>query len=445
MKTKSFIIYILFIFILTAYLPGQSFNKNKLDSLLSYLDKKNMAMGSLVISRNGNTEYARAIVFSYITPQQKIASTEKTRYRIGSISKMFTAALIFQLIEEGKLSLSTTLSKYFPKIPNARLIKISHLLNHQSGIPSYTNDLNYMQWGYQPKTHEEMIRIISATEPEFEPGTASAYSHSNYILLGYILEKIYRKPYNDILNERICSKIGLMDTYYGDKTDISKNESYSYKYTAFWEQLPPTDMSIPGGSGGIISTPLDLVRFMEALFTGKLINKSSLEQMKTITNNYGMGVFYLPFKGKACYGHTGSIDGFASTAGYFPNDSIAVAYFSNGTVYPSLEVLFGSLDIYFGLPYDFPVFTGYYANPKDLDKFLGMYSCPGVPFKITLTKKRSTLYGQVSGQQAVPLEAVAENIFKLEIAGAVIRFNPARKEFILEQGGRKYTFTKAIQ
>jgi D-alanyl-D-alanine carboxypeptidase len=442
MKTRAFICSILALSLFSGILSGQPFNKVKLDSLFTYLAENNKAMGGLAISKNGSIVYARAIGFSSITPQKKIASTEKTRYRVGSISKVFTATLVFQIIEEGKLDLSTTLDKYFPTIPNASSIKISYLLNHRSGIHSYTDDLNYLQWGYQPKTHDEMIRILSAGKPDFEPGTASAYSHSNYLLLGYILEKICKKSYNEILNERICSKIGLMDTYYGDKTDISKNESYSYKYTTSWEQLPQTNMSIPHGSGGIVSTPSDLVRFMDALFTGQLINKGSLDQMKTITDNYGMGLFYLPFKGKVSYGHTGSIDGFAATAGYFPNDNISVAYISNGTVYPMLEILFGSLDIYFNLPYDFPVFTTYFVNPKDLDLYIGVYSCSQIPFKITLTKNRSTLYGQVPGQQAVPLEAVAENIFKLEIASAVIRFNPLKNEFNLEQGGRKYTFTK---
>jgi CubicO group peptidase (beta-lactamase class C family) len=400
-------------------------------------------MGSLAISENRKMVYARATGFSYITPQQRIAATEKTRYRIGSVSKMFTAAIVFQLIEEGRLSLSTTLNKYFPKIPNARLIKISHLLHHQSGIPSYTDDLNYLQWGYQPKKKEEMIRIISAGKPEFEPGTASSYSHSNYLLLGYILEKICHQSYGEILNNRICSKIGLGDTYYGGITDINRNESHAYKYTTLWEQLPQTDMSIPGGSGGIISTPSDLVRFMEALFAGEIINRNSLEQMKTITNNFGMGLFYLPFKGKACYGHTGSMDGFSSTVGYFTDANICVAYISNGVVYPMLEVLFGSLNIYFNLPYEFPVFISYYVNPKDLDLYAGVYSCSQVPFRINLTKKRSTLYGQIPGQQSVPLEAVAENVFRLEIAGAVIRFNATKSEFTLEQGGKKYLFTKS--
>ncbi len=445
MKTKAFSLLILIIFLFTGLSTGQSFNKVKLDSLLNLLAEKNKAMGSLAISDKGNIVYAKAIGYSSITPQQKRSANEKTRYRIGSISKMFTATLIFQLIEEGKLDLSTTLDKYFPTVPNAKTVTIGNLLNHRSGIHSFTNDSSYLKWCYEPKTRDEMIRIISEGKPEFEPGSKTEYSNSNFVLLGYIIEKITNKPYAEVLSERITQKIGLQDTYYGGKADISKNESYSYNFDGNWKQEPETDMSIPHGAGSIVSTSSDLVKFIEALFTGKLISENSLNNMKTITDGLGMGMMQFPYEDRKIYGHGGSIDGFNSLLCYFPDEKLAIAYCSNGTVYSINDLLLGALSIYFGKPYSLPVFITYTVTTEELDRYLGIYSSTQIPLKITITKKEAVLYGQATGQPSFPLEAAAKHVFKFERAGIVLTFDPEKNEFLLEQGGGKFTFTKEIQ
>jgi len=442
MKIKAFTLLAIIFILFSGFLSGQTFDIEKLDSLLDLLARKNKAMGSLALSRNGNIVYAKSIGYSLITPQNKIESDEDTKYRIGSVTKMFTATLIFQLIEEGKIDLTATLDNYYPEIPNAKLITIAYLLNHRSGIHSYSDDSTYLKWMTRPKTHDEMIRIISAGKPEFRPGSQAAYNNSNFVLLGYIVEKICNKTFNEVLREKICTKIGLTDTYYSGKTNTSQHESYSYTYEGSWIQKPETDMSIPHGAGALVSTPSDLVRFIDALFAGQLINENSLNQMKTITDGFGMGMFQYPFLNKTAYGHTGSVDGFGSTMGYFPEDKLAFAYISNGTVYPALEILFGALKIYFNLPYEFPVFTVYFVPQAELDQYLGIYSSAQMPIQLTMTKNNGMLYGQATGQPALPLEAVAKNIFKLEMVGAVIKFSPDKHEFVLEQGGRKFTFTR---
>jgi len=263
---------------------SQNINKPKLDSLFNLLAEKNKAMGSVAVSKNGTVLYSRAIGYSYISGTEKKPATITTRYRIGSISKMFTASMIFQLIEEGKIKLTTTLDTYFPEIPNASKITISNLLNHRSGIHNFTDDPQYMTYMTQPKTGDEMVKIISKNKVDFEPDAKASYSNSNFVLLGYIIEKITKQPYSKNLEKRICSKIGIKDTYIGKKTDLLNNESYSYKFESEWKQQPETDMSIPGGAGSIISTPTDLTRFVNALFSIKLVSQSSLNQMKTLTD-----------------------------------------------------------------------------------------------------------------------------------------------------------------
>lgn len=421
---------------------AQSFNKAKMDSLFDVLTANNKAMGSIAISQNGAVVYSRAIGYSVYNSTEKKQTTTATRYRIGSISKMFTATILFELVEEKKITLATTLDKYYPQLPNAKTITIGNMLNHHSGLHSFTDDSDYSDWMEKAKTEQEMLGIIARGKPEFEPGKRAEYSNTNYLLLGYIIEKICKKPYSKVLSERITSKIGLTNTYYGSKTDSKKNESYSYRYMSGWQQQPETDMSIPGGAGAIVSTPADLCKFIEALFAHKLVKESSLEQMKTLTDNYGMGMFQFPFGRKKSYGHTGGIDGFGSMLSYFPEEHVAVAYTTNGQVYGLNDIMIGALSIYFGNTYDLPTFKTLAVDPATLDKYLGVYASTKIPLKITITKENNVLMAQATGQSAFPMEASEPDKFKFDQAGIVIEFEPAKNEMTLKQGGGSYLFTR---
>lgn len=421
---------------------SQQFNKPKLDSLFDLLAAKNKAMGSLTLSKNGKIVYSRAIGYSLISEQASLPSTEITKYRIGSISKMFTATMIFQLVEEGKVKLSSTLDTYFPVIPNAKQITISNLLNHRSGLHNFTDAPDYLTWMTQPKTQAEMLAIIAKNKVDFQPNEKAAYSNSNYVLLGYIIEKVSKKSYADNLSKRITSKIGLAHTHIGSKANANNNECFSYTFSSNWKQEPETDMSIPGGAGALVSTPTDLTKFIEALFSFKLISSNSLLQMKTITDGYGMGMFQVPFYNRKAYGHTGGIDGFASTLTYFPEDSLAVAYCTNGQVYSMNDLLIGVLSIYFNINYSIPTFKIIALTTDDLNSYLGIYSSTQIPLKITITKNDVTLLAQATGQSSFSLEATAKDKFKFDQAGIVIEFNTEKNEMNLKQGGGSYLFTK---
>lgn len=418
---------------------SQNFNKPKLDSLMDILAEKNNAMGSLIISSDGAVVYSRAIGYSQISSNEKLPATNQTKYRIGSITKMFTATMIFQLIEDGKLSLTTTVDKYFPQLPNAGKITISNLLNHRSGLHNFTDDPEYQTWMTQPKTREEMLAIIAKGGVDFQPNEKFSYSNSGYVVLGYILEKVSKQSYSKYLSNRITSKIGLSNTYVATRTETKKNESFSYRFSTSWEQAPETDMSIPGAAGAIVSTPADLAKFIESLFSLKLVSNASLSQMKTLTDGYGMGMFQIPFYEKQAFGHNGGIDGFESTLAYFPEDDLAVAYCTNGQVYPMNNILIGVLSIYFNKPYSIPTFS---LKPEDLDKYLGVYSTTQIPLKITITRNAATLFAQATGQQSFPLDATEKDKFKFDPAGIIIEFNPDKDEMTLKQGGENVLFTK---
>lgn len=418
---------------------SQSFNKPKLDSLMDILAEKNQAMGSLTISRKGIVVYSRAIGYSWISGNEKLPATGQTKYRIGSITKMFTATMIYQLIEDGKLSLTTTLDKYFPQLPNASKITISNLLNHRSGLHNFTDDPEYVTWETQPKTQDEMLAIISKSPVDFQPNEKCSYSNSNYVVLGYILQNISKQSYSKNLSSRITSKINLSNTYVGAKSDTKKNESFSYRFLNDWEQSPETDMSIPGAAGAIVSTPADLTKFIESLFALKLVSNSSLSQMKTMTDGFGMGMFQIPFYEKIAYGHNGGIDGFASTLAYFPEDSLTVAYCTNGQVYPMNNILIGVLSIYFNKPYSIPTFS---LKTEDLDKYLGVYSSTQIPPKITITKNGLTLFAQVTGGPLFPLDPTDKDKFKCDSFGLTLEFNLDKNELTVKQGDSPLLFTK---
>ncbi|MCZ2395485.1 MAG: beta-lactamase family protein [Chitinophagales bacterium] len=426
--------------VICTILFAQNFDKTKLDNYFNALEANNKFMGSVAVSKDGAIIYSKTVGFSDV--ENNIKANDISKYRIGSITKTFTAVLVLKAMEEKKIKLDEKLSKYYPTIKNANKITIEDLLYHRSGIHSFTDDEDYDSWSTQSKSKEELINIISNGESEFEPGSKFAYSNPNYILLSFILQDIYGKTYADLLQEKIIKPIGLSNTYFGHQISAKNNECYSYSYTKSWVKESETNTSIPMGAGGLVSTPTDLTKFDEALFSGKIISKKSLELMTTLKDNFGMGIFPLPFHEIKGWGHTGAIDGFSSMMAYFPDQKVSFALISNGDNYNNNTISIAVLSAVFNKPYDTPDFKTYKVTSEELDKYLGTYATKDLPLKLTITKEGETLIAQATGQQRLPLEARGKDVFTFDRAGIVLEFNPENKTIVLKQGGGKYTFTK---
>jgi CubicO group peptidase (beta-lactamase class C family) len=316
---------------------AQKPDKPAIDSLLNMLADQHKTIGSLTIAQDGNIIYQHATGYVWITGDIEILADVRSKYKIGSITKMFTAVMIFQLIEEGKLSLDTKLSTFYPELPNASKITISNMLNHRSGLHDFSNDSLYKQYSNKPQTHEQMLAIFAKQKPDFEPDAKADYSSTNYVLLGYIIENITKRPYQEELKTRIISKLGLMDTEYGVASKANNSNPFGsavpYAYKNGWNRLPETNIDIFGGAGGIVSTPTDLVKFANAFFGGKLISAEHLKTMETLKDWFGMAMFAMDFDGKKGFGHEGQLDGFNSILTYFPKEKLAIAYCSNGGDY----------------------------------------------------------------------------------------------------------------
>ena len=428
------------------------FDKDQLDEFIDLLDEKGKMMGCISIMQDGEIVYEKSLGFANV--ETSIKNSPETKFRIGSITKVFTSTLIFQLIEKGKISLDTKVSVFFPDLPNAEKISISNLLNHSSGIFSFTNDEDFMKIYTNSHTRKELQEKIEAYEPIFEPGSKREYSNSNYILLTLIIEALRGKNYSEVVAENIIKKVRLENTYYGKKINIVNNEASSYSnYGNEWILEKESDMTIPLGAGGMVSNPTDLTMFLKALFGGKLVSPSSLGQMQDFNEEgYGRGLFKHELAEVKMIGHNGGIDGFQSRAVYVPEKKAFIAINVNGTNISLGDVFDGVVKIYLGMPCEFPNFDlkELEIPEEELKNYDGVYACPGFPMEITITNKDGQLFAQATGQGAFPLTPYEGRQFKFDPAGITMIFGEDEKKkgavdykkFVLKQGPGAYEFTR---
>ncbi len=418
-------------------LSAQSFDKQKMDSLFSIIEKYDRGMGSVSFFHNGKEVYQKN--YGYADLEKKSKNDASTKFRIGSISKTFTATIILKLVESNKLSLSAKLSDFYPQLQNADKITMAHLLQHRSGIANFTNVADYLQWNTEKQTKEQLLSRIASGGVSFEPNEKFEYSNSNYVLLTCIAEDVTGKTFSELLQEIIVQPCHLKNTFVGSRINTDHNEALSYTKLSEWKLEKETDMSIPQGAGFIVSTPFDLNTFLNCLFEGKLVGEESLKQMTTVIDNFGLGLIRVPFYDMKGYGHTGGIDGFQANAFYFPEEKVSIALASNGVVYPLNDIIVGSLSIYFGKAYQLPPFSETITlTAEELDIYLGVYSTSAFPLKITISRNGNTLIAQGTGQPSFPLECVEKDKFKFDQARLELEFIPAENKMILKQNGMTF-------
>ena len=429
------------IVVASVHAGAQDFDRQKMDSLFAHITSNEKGMGSISIFANGEEIYQHA--FGYASVEDSVAATRDTKYRIGSISKPFTAAIIMGLVEAGKLSLATSLTAFYPEITNAEDITIEHLLRHRSGIYNFTSAEDYTSWMEQPISRAELVKKIVANGSVFKPDEKAEYSNSNYVLLSFIAERLRDQKFAQIVQETICEPCSLENTYYGGAIRTENNEATSYTQSDGGQLATETDMSVPAGAGAMVSNPTDLNLFLSCLFNHKIVSEESLNAMMTLEDNYGMGLFQIPFGNRKAYGHNGGIDGFQSSAAHFPPEDVSVAFTSNGLAMSMNDVLIGVLSIYFGADYDFPEFTEPLSLTSEaLDQYRGVYSGPDFPLKVTITHDGNVLMAQATGQPSFALEAYEPDKFRATQFGLKMDFVPKESTMILRQGGGEFTLRR---
>jgi len=338
---------------------AQDFNKSKLDSLFFLIETNQKGMGSVSIFLEEKEVYQNSFGYSNIENNTKI-NTE-TKFRIGSVTKMFTSSIIMILIEEGKLGLDTKLSNFFPEIRNSDKITIEHMLSHRSGIYNFTSSRKYNSYRTKPLTKSQLVKEISNNGSSFKPNKKYKYSNSNYVLLSFIAEKIEGIEFKEILKKRVCEPCLLNNTYYGYKISDENNEAQSYtKINNNWEKFRETNMNVPAGAGAIVSNPKDLNIFLNCLFHNQVISGKSLKMMMESIDGYDFGMIQNQFNNRKYYGHSGNIDSFGAKAYYFLKEKVSITYTTNSTQGNTMsmnKIWNGILSIYFGYIYNLPEFT----------------------------------------------------------------------------------------
>lgn len=414
MKLRVALILIFSLQQLTGY--AQTINRVKLDSLCNILNSNDKLLGGIYISQNGKE------VFDYTFNNDKKFNGVT---RIGSITKVYTAVLIMQLVEEGKLRLDDKLSSYFPKMDGSKKITILHLLTHQSGIYSFDNDyvLNDMEsWIYKPQSKEDMLKRFYSYKLQFEPGSKTAYSNTAFALLGYIIEDITNSSYNDQLQKRICMKLGLTQTFCSNIVDKNKNESYSFLKDNGWVQYPSSDLSgaAAGGAGGICSRPKEVALFYNAIFNGTLLSKNSVDLMTSKSFAFNKDNLTSKMYG---YGHLGSIDAYYNSATYNPIDSVCFVFLFNGLSYPFPDVFFKTIDVFYNEPVKLPSFDPLVLEIDKLKKFEGKYKLrSGDIIEISVISGELFFVWEVNGYGKLKLIPIDHNVFVYEAKGLTFKF-----------------------
>ena len=435
-------LFILLVFAYSIFSYAQTKNFENLDKLLNEFESENKVMGTVSVIKNGKEVYQKNLGFTNL--KTKRAPNKFTKYRIGSITKTFTATIILQLVDERKITLNTLLKEYFPKLPNANKITIEDLLRHQSGLTNITQDKNIRSWISKPQTRKQMMDRFIKNGTVFEPKEKSSYSNTNFAILSYIAEKIDKKSFATILQDRIIKPLDLKRTEFGKSINPKNNEALPYYFeNNKWNFIDmQTHMSAPMGAGAITSTALDISTFYTNLFSKKLISEKSLKELMTIKKGFGLGVTKFSFKGLEIYGHDGGIDGFQSIALYIPKKKVAISFTFNGFSMLMMPTVVAVLDAYFENDTSLKTKTSINLKPEDLNKYLGVYSGKTFPAKVTFTKKGNVLFAQATGQPLFKLSATKKDYFIYDAMGIRFDFNLKNKTLELTFSGNKHLLKK---
>jgi len=292
---------------------------------------------TVAVAQHGETlvmkGYGRADI------EHDVPATADTNYRIGSITKCFTAVAIMQLAEQGKINLSDDIRDYISDYDtHGETITIQHLLNHTAGIHNYTDDPpgGKEQWRAD-HTHNQMRETFESKPLGFAPGAMWSYSNSGYYLLGMVIETVTGTTYESYLNERLFEPAKLTNTLYGGHAPIIPNRAEGY--TAVRDGFQNADfisMTVPYSAGALRSTVGDLLKFQKALWDGTLLRHESLRTMLTpvplegdARHGYANGFMAGQLDGRRKIAHEGGIDGFGGQFAYYPDDELVIAVLIN--------------------------------------------------------------------------------------------------------------------
>lgn len=383
---------------------------------------------SFLIAKKGKTIYQKA--FGKANMELGVSMSSDNVFEIGSITKQFTAISILMLMEDGKLSIDDEITKYIPDYPTqGKKITIHHLLNHTSGIKSYTGMANFRNRAKTDISPKDLIDLFKNEPMDFEPGEQYKYNNSGYILLGYIIEKVSGETYAGFLNNRIFKPLGMTSSSFGSRKQLIQNRAAAYSETnTGYENADYLSMSIPYSAGAIISTTGDLLKWQNALNKNMLIKKENYEKAingSTLNNgkhiSYGFGFEEGNINGSKTIEHNGGIFGYTSMGIYIPEEEIFVSGLTNCDCKDISGVTARIASIAIGKPYPDKK-NAIKLTEKELEKWVGTYKFEDETIRF-ITLEKGQLYSQKESSKKFPLYPVTS------------------KHFIFENGSQSYFFS----
>jgi D-alanyl-D-alanine carboxypeptidase len=382
--------------------------------------------------------------------EQDVAATPRSVYLIGSVTKQFTAAAIMQLVEQGKVKLDDSIGRYLPALPVAwRLVKVRQLLNHTSGIPSYTGlgPVWERRWG-EEMNPDTLVALTANVSMWFVPGTEFRYDNSGYIVLGMLIEKITGHSWGIDIAERFSKPLGLADTRNCAGTSIVPRRARGYEIDGNnWANTPYLAMSQPFAAGAMCSTVGDLVKWNRALHTGHVVSAASYALMTTpelaaVGSRYGYGLGRDTIAGRPMITHGGSINGFESANAWIPSAELSITVLANSGSASSDALLKQLARAALGAPLDQPP-TEIPLAATDRRRYVGVYALalPGGPRDFTVAEEGDHLTAQLAGQGAFPMLYLGSDAFGVPFDRALriiftVDGGRATKLILMQAGGR---------
>jgi CubicO group peptidase (beta-lactamase class C family) len=412
-----------------------------IDQQMNALIKGDNAGAAILIASEGKILYEHGYGLANI--RKKISILPQTTFRIGSITKQFTAAAILRLQEEGRLSIHDTLSKFFPDFPRAKEVTLYQLLTHTSGIHSYTDKPDFMQRVRSPITPSQLMEYFKNDPYVFNPGERFQYCNSGYFLLGQIIEKVSGKSYGDFLQQTFFQPLGMKSTGVYQKGIKLDHEALGYSYENGKSRLSINwDMSWATSAGALYSSVGDLFFWNEGLFNGKVLKEESLKAAFTPAPNrqandtlpeqgYGLGWVVSNLRNEVEIQHVGGLNGFVTQLMRLPRQNLTVVVLTNSMPpLPGMDVAGVSRAIaqmYAGRNMAWVV--EYQEIPplaeKIVESYVGRYDLYGQ--NVSITREGDRLFGQMGVQSRVELFPLSDTSFFLKVMDATIVFNHSDK------------------
>jgi CubicO group peptidase (beta-lactamase class C family) len=414
----------------------------RMDQVIQPYVANHQFMGSVLVARDGHVIYSKG--YGSADLEWDVPNSPGTKFRLGSVTKQFTAASILLLEERGKLSVSDPVKKYLPGVPAAwDKITIFNLLTHTSGIPNFTGFPDYQKLEPFAATSEQLVARFRDKPLDFEPGEKWQYSNSGYVLLGHLIEKITGDSYEKFVRENIFTPLGMKDSGYDSNSAVIPHRASGYvPGKNGFENAGFIHMSIPHGAGALYSTTEDLLKWEQGLFGGKLLKAESLQKMTTpFKSNYAFGLQVETTGGHKVIEHGGGIEGFNTELAYYPDDKLTVVVLGNVTGGAPGDIARKLAAIAHGetvkLQSERKEIT---LDPKVLGRYVGAYQmAPGVNMLITL--ENNQLFTKLGNQSAIPIFAESQTMFFPKVVDAELEFTKDDEqgrptEMILHQNGR---------